>query len=149
MKVRPGAVIRGTGVAFAHLAHNTSTRSGIMLAAYAGGWFVNKPGLQVFLVFPDADEPWKRGSVPFASAVSVWTTAMLAASRALRRTRLPGPVGAVVLGTSFIAIDSVLADLGERREEAKAAARRTEEERRDPGGELPTGASAPAPRPPA
>src|SRR5688500_6810329 len=101
MKVRPGAVIRGVGVACAYLAPGASTRSGILFAAYTGGWFLNKPGLQVFMVIPDTDEPWKRASVPFATAVSSWSTVMLAATTALRRTRLPGPIGAVVLVGSF------------------------------------------------
>ena len=120
MKVRPGAVIRGVGVAGAYLASGTSTRSGILLAAYTGGWFLNKPGLQIFMVIPDTDEPWKRASVPFATSVSSWSTVMLAATTALRRTRLPGPIGAVVLGGGVMAIDSLLADLGEKRDAAKA-----------------------------
>ncbi len=121
MKVRPGAVIRGVGVAGAYLAADTATRSGILFAAYTGGWFLSKPGLQVFTVVPDTDEPWKRASVPFATSVTSWSTVMLAATTALRRTRLPGPIGAFVLGGSVIAIDSLLADLGEKRDAAKAA----------------------------
>ena len=121
MKVRPGAVLRGVGVAGACLASGTSTRSGILLAAYTGGWFLNKPGLQVFMVIPDTDEPWKRASVPFATSVSSWSTVMMAAITALRRTRVPGPIGAVVLGGSVMAIDSLLADLGEKRDAARAA----------------------------
>jgi hypothetical protein len=46
---------------------------------------------------------------------------MLVATTALRRTRLPGPIGAVVLGGGVMAIDSLLADLGEKRDAAKAA----------------------------
>jgi len=121
MKVRPGAVLRGVGVAGACLASGTSTRSGILLAAYTGGWFLNKPGLQVFMVIPDTDEPWKRASVPFATSVSSWSTVMMAAITALRRTRVPGPIGAVVFGGSVMAIDSLLADLGEKRDAARAA----------------------------
>ncbi len=96
-------------------------RSGILLAAYTGGWFLNKPGLQIFMVIPDTDEAWKRASVPFATSVSTWSTVMLAATTALRRTRLPAPIGAIVLGGGVIAIDSFLADLGEKRDAAKAA----------------------------
>jgi hypothetical protein len=108
-------------VGTAYLASGTSTRSGVLLAAYTAGWFLNKPGLQVFMVIPDTDEPWKRASVPFATSVSSWSTVMLAATTALRRTRLPGPIGAVVLGGGVMAIDSLLADLGEKRDAAKAA----------------------------
>jgi len=121
MKVRPGAVVRGAGVAGAYLAADVSTRSGILFAAYAGGWFLNKPGLQVFMVIPETDEPWKRASVPFATSVTSWSTVMLAATTALRRTRVPGPVGALLLGGGVIAIDSLLADLAEQRDAARAA----------------------------
>ena len=123
MKVRPGAVIRGVGVGVSYLASGKSTRSssGILFASYAAAWFVNKPGLQILWIFPDMDEPWKRGSVSFATSVAAWSTAMLAATTALRRTGLPAPIGAVVLGGGFMAIDSLLADLGEKRDADKAA----------------------------
>ena len=121
MKVRPGAVIRGGGVAVSYLATGRSTRSGVLFASYAGAWFLNKPGLQILWIFPDMDEPWKRGSLSFATSVASWSTVALAASAALRRTRLPAPIGALVLGGGFMAIDSVLADLGEKRDAAKAA----------------------------
>jgi hypothetical protein len=121
MKVRPGAVIRGTGVALACLAADPSKRSPILLAGFIGGWFLNKPGLQTFTVLPDADEPWKRATVPFTTSVATWSTVMLAATTAIRRTRLPVPIAAVVLGGGLIVIDSLLADRGEARDAAKAA----------------------------
>jgi len=121
MKVRPGAVIRGAGVALACLAPDPSMRSPILLAGFTGGWFLNKPGLQVFTVIPDAEEPWKRATVPFATSVASWSTAMLVATTAVRRTRLPVPIAAVALGGGLIVIDSLLADLGEARDSAKAA----------------------------
>ncbi len=121
MQVRPGAVIRGVGVAGSYLATDTSKRSAILPAAYASSWLVNKPGLQVFMIIPDTDEPWKRGSVSFSTAVASWSTAMLAATTALRRTKLPTPIGAVLLGGGFMVIDSLLAFLGEKRDASKAA----------------------------
>ena len=121
MKVRPGAVIRGAGVAVACLASDPSKRWPILLAGFAGGWFLNRPGLQVFTVVPDTDEPWKRATVPFATSVASWSTVMLAATTAVRRTRLPVPIAAVVLGGGLIVIDSFLADRGEARESARAA----------------------------
>ena len=121
MKVRPGAVVRGAGVALACLASDPSKRSPILLAAFTGGWFLNKPGLQVFTLIPDADEPWKRATVPFATSVASWSTVMLAATTAVRRSRLPVPIAAVVLGGGFVVIDSLLTDLGEARDAAKAA----------------------------
>ena len=121
MKVRPGAVIRGAGVALACLAPDPSKRSPILLAGFTGGWFLNKPGLQVFTIIPDADEPWKRATVPFATSVASWSAAMIAATTAVRRTRLPVPIAAVVLGGGLIVIDSLLADWGEARDAAKEA----------------------------
>jgi hypothetical protein len=113
-------------VAGAYLASGTSTRSGILLATYTGGWFLNKPGLRVLMVVPDTDEPWKRASVPFATSVSSWSTVMMAATTALRRTRVPTPIGAVVLGGAVMAIDSLLADLAEKRDAADTKAADTE-----------------------
>ena len=115
MKVRPGAVVRGTGVALACLAGDASKRSPILLAGFAGGWFLNRPGLQIFTVIPDTEEPWKRTTVPFATSVASWSAVMLAATTALRRTRLPVPIAAVVLGGGLVVADSLLADLGEAR----------------------------------
>jgi hypothetical protein len=134
MKVRPGAVIRGSGVAIACLAPDRSKRSSLLVAGFAGGWFLDRPGLQIFTVIPDGDELWKRTTVPFATSVTAWSTVMLAATTAARRTRLPAPIAAVVLGGAFIAIDSLLADLGEAREarEASAAAESAEPEAAGP-----------------
>ena len=115
MKVRPGAVVRGAGVTLACLASSPSARSGILFTAYAVAWPLGKPGLQVFVVVPDTDEPWKRASVPFATSVASWSAVMLAAATALRRTPVPGPVAAVLLGGTVVALDSLLADLGEAR----------------------------------
>jgi hypothetical protein len=121
MKVRPGAVIRGFGVALACLTPDPSKRSPIMLAGFVGGWLLNKPGLRVFTVIPDANEPWKRATVPFATSVTSWSTVMLAATTAVRRTGVPAPIAAVLLGGGLIAIDSFLADRGEAREAREAA----------------------------
>ena len=131
MKVRPGAVVRGAGVALACLAPDPSKRSPILLAGFTAGWFLNKPGLQVFTVIPDADDPWKRATVPFATSVASWSTVMLAATTAVRRTWLPVPIAAVALGGSLVVIDSLLADQGEARAAAKAA----EADASEPAGE--------------
>jgi hypothetical protein len=84
--------------------------------AYAAGWLLDKPGLQVFAVVPDTEEPWKQATVPFATSVGSWSAAMLAAMAALRRTRLPTPAAALALGGAVVVIDSLLADLAEARE---------------------------------
>ena len=121
MKVRPGAVVRGAGVALACLASGATNRSRILFAAYAVGWRLDKPGLQVFVVIPDTEEPWKRATVPFATSVASWSTVMLLTATALRRTGVPPPVVAVLLGGAVVVLDSRLADLGEEREAAAAA----------------------------
>jgi ABC-type enterochelin transport system permease subunit len=114
-RVRPGAVVRGAGVALAGLASSPQGRSRVLFAAYAIGWPLSKPGLQVFVVVPDSEEPWKRATVPFATSVTSWSTVMLLATTAVRRTKLPAPLVAVALGGAVIALDSLLADLGEKK----------------------------------
>jgi hypothetical protein len=59
--------------------------------------------------------------VPFATSVTSWSTVMLAVTTAVRRTRLPVPIAAVMLGAGFTVIDSLLAALGEAREASQAA----------------------------
>ncbi len=132
MKVRKGAVVRGAGVTLACLATDRSKRSRILLAGFAGGWFLNRPGLQMFTVLPDSEEPWKRATVPFATSVSSWSAAMLAATEALRRTRLPVPIAAILLGGGLVVVDSLLADLGEARDAAKAEEAREETDTSSP-----------------
>ena len=116
MKVRPGAVSRGAGVALACLASGPTRRTRFLVAAYAVGWPLDKPGLQVFVVIPDTDEPWKRATIPFATAVASWSTVMLLATTAVRRTKVPAPIAAILLGGAVAAADSFLADRGEARE---------------------------------
>ncbi|MGF9756633.1 hypothetical protein AAII07_15625 [Microvirga sp. 0TCS3.31] len=115
MKVRPGAVVRGTGVALACLVGDASKRSPILLSGFAIGWFLDRPGLQVLTVIPDTEEPWKRTTVPLATSVGSWSAVTLAAVAAVRRTTLPVPIAAVVLGGGLVVLDSLLADLGEAR----------------------------------
>jgi hypothetical protein len=124
-------VIRGTGVALACLASGPSTRSRILFATYAVAWPLGRPGLQVFVVFPDADEPWKRATVPFATSVASWSTAMLVTATALRRTVVPAPIAAVLLASAVVVADSLLADLGEARDAATAAEHHTAAEPAD------------------
>jgi len=45
MRVRPGAIARGAGVALACLASGPTARSNALFAAYAVGWPLDKPGL--------------------------------------------------------------------------------------------------------
>ena len=99
---------------------DASKRYPILFTGFAVGWFLNRPGLQIFTVIPDEVQPWKRTTVPFVKSVGAWSTVMLAAITALRRTKLPAPLAAVVLGAGLVVVDSVLTDLGEARE-ARAA----------------------------
>jgi len=121
VKVRPGAVLRGAGVGVACLLSSPGSRSRALFAAYALGWPLGKPGLQVFVVIPNTEEPWKRATVPFATSVASWSTVMLLTATALRRTGLPAPVAAVLLGGAVVVLDSRLAELGEEREAVTAA----------------------------
>ena len=121
MKVRAGAVVRGAGVALACLASDPTKRSPILFAGFAGAWFLNKPGLQIATVIPDTDEPWKRATVPFLKSVGAWSTVMLAATTALRSTKVPLPISAILLGGGVLVVDSLLTDLGEARDAAQAA----------------------------
>ena len=98
------------------LLSSPGSRSRALFAAYALGWPLGKPGLQVFVVIPDTDEPWKRATVPFATSVASWSTVMLVATSAVRRTRVPAPIAAALLGGAVVAVDSLLADLGEQRQ---------------------------------
>jgi hypothetical protein len=120
VKVRAGAVIRGAGAAVACLSSGPTARSRVLFGAYAAAWPLGKPGLQVYVVIPDTDEPWKRGAVPFATSVASWSFAMLVAATGLRRV-LPAPVAAILLGGVVVAADSYLADRGEARDAAAAA----------------------------
>ena len=68
------------------------------------------------MVIPDTDEPWKRGSVSFATAVASWSTAMLAATTAppSHETADPDRLRSCSEAAWSMAIDSVLLrDLGE------------------------------------
>ena len=134
MKVRPGAVVRGAGVTLACLVGDASKRSPILLTGFGVGWFLNRPGLQVVTYLPDAAEPWKRATVPFTTSVGSWSAVMLAAVTALRRTKVPAPVAAVLLGGALVVVDSVLADLGEARDASRA------DEGADEGAETVAGA---------
>ena len=120
-RVRPGAVARGAGVCLACLSSSPSVRSRVLFAAYAVGWPLSKPGLQVFVVVPDAEEPWKRATIPFVTSVTSWSTVMLVATMAVRRTKVPTPIAAILLGGTVMVVDSVLADLGDRSRAAAAA----------------------------
>jgi hypothetical protein len=114
-RIRPGSAVRGAGVALACLSPRLPGRARAVLASYVGGWPLNRPGLQVFVVVPDEDaEPWQRAVVPLATSGASWTALMLVATSAVRRSALPAPVAAVLLGGVVAVGDSFLADLGER-----------------------------------
>jgi hypothetical protein len=94
-----------------------------VLASYAAGWPLSKPGLQFFVIVPDEDEePWRRAVVPLATSGASWTAVMLVAASAVRRTALPAPVAAVLLGGVVTVGDSMLSELGERVKAKSAAA---------------------------
>ena len=121
MKVRPGAAIQGVGVAVCIPRTWHVHALGHPVCGVHGRLVPEQAGTADLHGHPRHGRALERASVSFATAVSSWSTAMLAATTALRRTRLPGPIGAVVLGGGVLAIDSLLADLGEKRDAAKAA----------------------------
>jgi hypothetical protein len=114
-RVRTGSAVRGAGVALACLLPGLPTRAEAVAASYAAAWPLSKPGLQVFSVVPDEDaEPWKRAVVPLATSGASWTVVMLVATSVVRRSRVPTPVAAVLLGGAVTVGDSLLADLAEK-----------------------------------
>ena len=121
-RVRPGSAVRGAGVALACLSPRLSGRARAVAASYVGGWPLGRPGLQLLIVVPDEDaEPWQRAVVPLATSGTSWTVLMLVAASAVRRTALPAPLAAVILGGLVTVGDSLLIGVGERAK-AKAAA---------------------------
>lgn len=124
MRLRAGSAVRGAGVGLACLFPSLVGRARVVGASYAVGWPLGKPGLQLLVVVPDEDEePWKRAVVPFATSALSWTVVMTAAASVVRRTALPAPVAAVVLGGLVAVGDSALVDVGERAMARAAAAR--------------------------
>jgi hypothetical protein len=121
VKVRPGTLVRGSGVALACLAADPAARGRALFAASALGWPLSRPGLQVLIEVPDTAEPWKR-AMPFAASAASWTTVMFVAATAVRQVRLPIPLVAVVLGGTVVVVDSLLADREERSVDRRAAA---------------------------
>jgi hypothetical protein len=114
-RVRPGSAVRGAGVALACLLPTLSLRSRAVLGSYGVGWPLDKAGLQLLVVVPDEDaEPWQRIVLPFATSALSWTVLMTAAATVVRRTALPTPVAAALLGGAVAVADSALVDLGER-----------------------------------
>jgi hypothetical protein len=104
-----------------------SGRARVVLASYALGWPLDRPGLQVFVVVPDEDaDTWKRAVVPLATSAASWSAVMLLAVSAVRRSALPAPVAGVLLGGAVTVGDSLLKEVGEqakaKAEHARAAA---------------------------
>ena len=127
MRLRAGSAVRGAGVGLACLFPGLGGRARAVLAAYAVGWPLGTPGLQVFVVVPDEDEePWKRAVVPFATSASSWSAIMLLGVSAVRRSALPAPVAAALLGGAVVVGDSLMTDVGDRMrakaDEARASA---------------------------
>jgi hypothetical protein len=124
MRLRAGSAVRGAGTGLACLFPGLGGRARVVGASYAVGWPLGKPGLQMLVLVPDEDEePWKRAVVPFATSALSWTVVMTAAASVVRRTALPAPIAAVLLGGVVAVADSALVDVGERVKARAAAAR--------------------------
>ncbi len=127
MRLRVGSAVRGAGVGLACLVPGLRGRARVVLASYAVGWPLDRPGLQVFVVVPDEDaDTWKRAVVPLATSAASWSAVMLLAVSAVRRSALPAPVAGVLLGGAVAVGDSLLRGVGEqakaKAERARAAA---------------------------
>jgi hypothetical protein len=126
--IRPGAAVRGAGIALACMLPGVGRRAAVIATSYAAAWPVDRPGLQLFVVVPDEDEePWRRAAVPLLTSGGSWTVAMSLAALGVRRIPLPTPVAAVLLGGGIAAVDSVLEGWAERLK-ARAVAARTARE---------------------
>jgi hypothetical protein len=98
-------------------------RARAVLVSYGIGWPLDKAGLQLFVVVPGDDaEPWQRTVVPFATSALSWTVLMTAVTTGVRRTPLPAPLAAALLGGAVAVADSALVDLGESAKARKQAA---------------------------
>ena len=127
-RVRKGSAVRGAGVALACVIPGLPGRARAVGASYAASWPLGKPGLQLFVIAPDQEaDPWKRAIYPFASSGASWTALMLVSVAAVRRSRLPAPVAAVVLGGVVAVGDSLLVDVGLRAMAKAAQARAVRE----------------------
>jgi hypothetical protein len=132
MRLRAGSAVRGAGVGLACLFPGLGGRARAVLAAYAVGWPLGTPGLQVFVVVPDEDEePWKRAVVPFATSASSWSAIMLLAVSAVRRSALPAPVAAALLGGAVVVGDSLMTEVGDRMRAKVDAARASAQDAAD------------------
>ena len=116
--------MRGAGVALACLSPRVLGRARFLASAYAVGWPLDKPGLQFFAIVPDEDEDrWRRAVVPVVTSGVSWTAVMLAASSGLRKSKVPAPVAAMLLGGAVAVGDSLAADMfGRLKAKAEAAA---------------------------
>jgi hypothetical protein len=122
-QVRTGSAMRGAGVALACLLPRLPDRARVVAASYAAAWPVDRPGLQVIGVIPDEHvERWKRAVLPLATSGASWTALMLVGVSAVRRSALPAPVAAVLLGGVVTVADSLAADFGARVKARAAAA---------------------------
>jgi hypothetical protein len=114
-RIRTGSAVRGAGVALACLMPGLANRTRAVVASYGLGWPLDRPGLQPFVVVPDDDaEDWQRAVVPFATSAVSWSLIMTAAASVVRRTALPAPVAAALLGGAVVLADSALGDVAER-----------------------------------
>jgi hypothetical protein len=131
--VRTGSLVRGAGVALACLMPSVVRRAEVVAASYAVAWPIDKPGIQLVVVVPDEDEePWKQKVLPLATSGASWTGLMLLGSLAVRRSSVPSPVGALLLGAGVAVVDSAATTFFERiKDRALAAAQKVDSQMPD------------------
>ena len=109
-----------------------------MSSSYAAGWPLSRPGVRFVEVVPDEDAAaWRRAVVPFATSQASWSAVMLAAIFAVRRTSLPVPIAAALLGGAVVVGDPLLVELVERAKARAAEAPAAPPAGEDEGSELP------------
>jgi hypothetical protein len=133
LTIKNGSAIRGAGVALACLLPGVHRRTGAIVASYAAGWPLDRPGLQFFVVVPDEDEePWKRAVLPVLTSGTSWTVVMSLAALGARKLPMPTAAAALLLGAGVALGDSAMGGVAERMRAkamamADAAAAKTEE----------------------
>lgn len=111
-RIRRGSAVRGAGVAVACVVPGLPNRARAVLVSYGLGWPLDRAG--IVIVADDDAGDWQRVVVPFATSALAWTLAMTTAASLVRRTALPAPVAALLLGGAVVVGDAALIELGER-----------------------------------
>lgn len=130
-RIRPASAVRGAGLALACLSPRLSGRARVVAASYVVSWPMSKPGIQLAIVVPgEGEDAWKRAVYPLASSGASWTAVVLGLVELARRSRIPTPMAAALLGSAIALGDTRMIEFGEQmkaKRQAAGAARDAEE----------------------